>query len=96
VAERAAVRAEVQRALEADRKTLNKIASRAEKTGAASAQKQAEAAAAAAQATEARRVRQEAKEQWQARVASRRKAQSATARKANRAAAKEGQDKVQA
>lgn len=96
VAERASVKAEVQKALDADKKTLSKIASRAEKQGAAAVQMEKEAAASAAEVTEVRGAAQAAKEKRATEAARRRKAQGAAARKANRAAAKdaEGKDKV--
>ncbi|CAK9781094.1 hypothetical protein CC85DRAFT_282545 [Cutaneotrichosporon oleaginosum] len=100
VAERAVVKAEVAKALEADKKTLSKIASRVQKSSAAAVEKSAEAAKAAAEAVEAHRAAQAAKEKRDQELARRRKAQSAEARKANRAkeaeGKAEGKDKVPA
>ncbi|GMK55277.1 hypothetical protein CspeluHIS016_0203330 [Cutaneotrichosporon spelunceum] len=98
VAERAAMRAEVARALDADRKVQGRIANRAARAATAAIAQDQEAAEVEAVEAKDRKMLQAEKEARDQEAARRRKVQRATALKANREAAKKAQagDKVEA
>ncbi|BEI85460.1 hypothetical protein CcaverHIS002_0508610 [Cutaneotrichosporon cavernicola] len=98
VAERAAMRAEVATAVQADLKVQGKIANRAARVAAAAIERREAVNEEAAVQVKDRKTLQAEKEAKQQRAARRRKEQRATALKANRQAAKKAEvgDKVQA